>query len=202
MSEHELTGIPVFDANGQIGRVVAETDPQGIGHPSDLWIKLDGEERPIRIPQDQINEATPERVSLAISRDQLLGGEQTIRVPLHEEVLAVTTHVAERGRVRIHKTVETVPHEETVSVGRDEVSVERVSVGRIVDRAPAPRWEGETLIVPLVDEVLVVEKRLRVREELRITRTRVAEQRTVREDLRREVADIETTGETGIARSG
>ena len=122
-------------------------------------------------------------------------GDQSIRVPLHEEVLHATTRDVERGKVLIHKTVETVPSARQVTVGREDVAVERVPVDQLVDQAPAPRWEGDTLIVPLVEEVLVVTKRLRVREELRVTRRRTEAQQTVRDELRREVADIETTGE-------
>jgi uncharacterized protein (TIGR02271 family) len=132
----------------------------------------------------------------------LLGDNHTVTVPLHEEVLSATTREIERGRVRVHKRVETAPHEETMMLGREEVSVERVPVGEIVDLAPEPRWEGDTLIVPLVEEVLFVEKRLRVTEELRVTRTRVEEQRMVREDLRHEVADVEITGDIDVTGPG
>lgn len=127
--------------------------------------------------------------------DPARADEQSVTVALHEEELHATTHEVVRGRARLHKTVEVSPHEETVTVGHDEVSVERVPVGELVDHAPEPRWEGDTLIVPLVEEVLVVEKRLRVREELRITRAHVAEQQTVRDALRREVARIAWEGE-------
>jgi stress response protein YsnF len=36
--------------------------------------------------------------------------------------------------------------------------------------APATRYEGDTLVVPVLEEVLVVERRVRIKEELRITR--------------------------------
>lgn len=198
MDDRDLRGVPVFDASGEIGRVVEATGAQDAGPPGDLWVQLSGQDQPILISPAQIREATPDRVTLALSRDQLLDGRQTIRVPLHQEVLHATTHAVERGKVRIHKTVETVPYEQQVPVGREDVSVERVPVGQIVEQAPAPRWEGDTLIIPLVDEVLVVAKRLRVREELRITRTRAEEPQTVRADLQREVAQVETSGETSL----
>lgn len=188
-------GTPVFDATGQIGHVVALTDAPAAGQPGELWVQLTGAAQPVRVPADQIQEATPDRVTLAVVRDQLFGGDQPMRIPLHEEVLEATTRPVERGTVRIHKTVETEPVERQVTVGREDVAVERVPVDQLVDQAPAPRWEGDTLIIPLVEEVLVVTKRLRVREELRVTRTRSEAPQTVREELRREVADIETTGE-------
>ena len=74
-----------------------------------------------------------------------------------------------------------------------ERSSERVSVNRVVDAANIPgiRQEGSTIIVPVLEEILVVEKRTFVKEELRITSTR----REVREPekfvLRSEEVSVE-----------
>jgi hypothetical protein len=55
---------------------------------------------------------------------------------------------------------------------REGYSIERVQIDRIVAEPPVQRQEGDTLILPVVEEVLVVEKRLMLREEIRITRRR------------------------------
>ena len=115
-------------------------------------------------------------------------------ISLAAEELVARTRDVEKGRVIVRKRVETIPHEQTVDVEHDEVDVDRVTVSRDVDEMPSVRHEGDTMIVPVVEEVLVVEKRLRVVEELRVTKRRVREETTIREDLRREVADIETEG--------
>lgn len=199
MDELELAGAPVYDETGnEIGRVTDVSDAEGGARSEGLWIRLDGEERPVHVSRDMVREGRPERVTLGVSRQSLIDDDRTVTVPLHEEVLDATTREVERGRVRVRTRVETVPHEATVNVTREDVSVERVPVGQIVDRAPEPRWEGDTLIVPLVEEVLFIEKRLQVREELRITRNRAGEQRTIREDLRREAADVETSGDIDV----
>jgi len=70
----------------------------------------------------------------------------------------------------------------------EDVQVERVAINQPVTAAPQVRQEGDTLIIPVVDEVLVVEKRLILKEELRITRrhTTVRDPQTVtlqREDV-------------------
>jgi len=58
------------------------------------------------------------------------------------------------------------------------VAIEHVPINKIWEGpAPAPRYEEGVLIVPLVEEVLVVEKRLILKEELHISRV----QRTVHE---------------------
>lgn len=55
---------------------------------------------------------------------------------------------------------------------REDCEVERVPIRRMIDRPAEIRHEGDTLIVPLMEEVLVVEKRLMLREELHIKRRR------------------------------
>ena len=47
-----------------------------------------------------------------------------------------------------------------------------MSIKRIVDQPAEIRQDGDTLIIPLMEEVLVVEKRLMLREELHIKRRR------------------------------
>jgi hypothetical protein len=75
---------------------------------------------------------------------------------------------------------------------REDCEIERVTVRRLLDRPAETRQEGDTLIVPLMEEVWVVEKRLLLREELRITRRKnqVADSHT--RALRRE--DLEKAG--------
>jgi len=68
--------------------------------------------------------------------------------------------------------VTTQPYKIEETLLHDEVVVERVAVDAIVSltEAPSPRHVGDTLIVPILEEILVVERRLRVKEEIRITR--------------------------------
>jgi hypothetical protein len=72
----------------------------------------------------------------------------------------------------------------------EQASVERIAVNRIVDAYPQVREEGETTIVPVVEEVLVVQKRLMLKEEVRITRKRVQ----MREPRRLMVEDADVRG--------
>jgi stress response protein YsnF len=61
-----------------------------------------------------------------------------------------------------------------------------VPVGRFVEAAPAIRQVGDTTVYPAVEEVVVVKKRLRLLEEVRVTQRQVT--RHVRDEvmLRRE----------------
>ncbi len=90
-------------------------------------------------------------------------------IPLAEETMTVGKREVETGRVRFR--TEVTERTETVDqpLLRTEVSTRRVEVNQFVDTAPAVRYEGDTMIVPILEEVLVVEKRLRVKEEVYIT---------------------------------
>ena len=126
--------------------------------------------------------------------------QQGVRIPVVEEQLEVGTRVVDTGRgVRIHKTVS----ENLVTVderlAHDEVEVRHVPVDRIVtlEDAPATRHEGDTLVVPVLEEVLVVERRVRIKEELHITRIQREETHREAVVLKAEQVSIERFDESG-----
>jgi uncharacterized protein (TIGR02271 family) len=112
-------------------------------------------------------------------------------VPVLEEVLDVHTSPVKTGLVRIRKIVHA--HEEIVEppLLRDEVIIERVPINRIVEGPMATRSEAETLIIPVLEEILVIEKRLLLKEEVRITTRRVETRAPQRVMLRREEVTVE-----------
>jgi len=116
---------------------------------------------------------------------------ERLTIALHEETLEPRLRDVETGRIRIHKRIEDVPTELLVDAARDEVTIERVAVDRPVEHAPEPRQEGDTFVIPVVEEVIVTETRLVLREEIRITRHRVTDQLPVRTTLRKERVEID-----------
>jgi uncharacterized protein (TIGR02271 family) len=123
---------------------------------------------------------------------RLLSGERIV-IPVLAETLSVGRRLVETGGgVRVTKHVHERAEVIEEPLLREDVTVERVPVNQSVDGTPpSQRQEGDTLILPILEEILVVEKRLLLREEVRITRQR----RTVREPqtvtLREEVAEVE-----------
>ena len=101
--------------------------------------------------------------------------DDTRVIPVLEETLDIQKRRVETGVVRITKLVH--EREEVVNVPRmhEDVTVERVTLNRLVDAPVAVRQEGDTLIIPVLEEVVVMEKRLRVKEEIRITTRRIEE---------------------------
>lgn len=121
--------------------------------------------------------------------EKVAGGE--IVVPVLAEQLEVGMRSVERERVRVTTSVGTREELVDVPLVQEELVVERVPVGRVVDAISSPREEGDTLIVPVYEEVLVVEKRILLKEEVRITRTRREQQHREQVTLRHEEVAVE-----------
>jgi len=108
-------------------------------------------------------------------------GSDDERIALAEEQLEVGTREVDRGRVRIRTKVDTREELVEAALRQDDVSVERVPIGRLLDAVPAVREEDGVLIVPVLEERLVVTKQLFLKEEVRVSsRTRL---QTVRQPV-------------------
>ena len=117
---------------------------------------------------------------------------ESVTVPVIEEQVRVDVQEEITGKVRISKSVTT----ETVSVEapytQENVTVERVAVNEYVDDAiPSVRYEGDTMIVPVLQEVLV--KRTLLVEELRVTKVREQASENEEITLRKETVNVERT---------
>lgn len=117
---------------------------------------------------------------------------EDVVIPVLSEQLDVSTRWVEQGSgVRVRKEIEEREELVDLPLAREQVDVERVAIGRPLEEPVGVRYEGDTLIVPVVEEVIVVEKRLVLKEELRITRRRSEHRDPRRVTLRREVPHIE-----------
>ena len=117
--------------------------------------------------------------------------EQTEIVPIVEERLRVDKVERDQSRVVIRiKVSERTEYAELDLQGK-AVVVERTPINRVVDAAPSVRREGDTLVVPVIEEIMVVEKRLLLKEEVRVRQEPVT--RHVREFvvLRSEEASVD-----------
>jgi uncharacterized protein (TIGR02271 family) len=113
-------------------------------------------------------------------------------IPVIEEVLDVQKRRVETGGVRINKKVSEREERIDEPVWQEEVDVRRVAINRVVDGpVPESRIEGDVMIVPVLEEVVVVKKQLVLKEELHITRRRIVERDSRTVTLRREEATVE-----------
>ena len=114
-----------------------------------------------------------------------------IRIPVIHEKLIADKKSIETGKVLISKKVV----KETSSIDQkliaEQVVINRKEINQYVDAAPpAVRQEGDVTIISVVKEVLVVEKKLMLVEEIHVTKqkTEVNEHQEI--TLRREQVDI------------
>ena len=90
------------------------------------------------------------------------------RIEVAEERVRVTTRPVANATVQVHLTTEEVEETVRATLRGRRASVQRVPMDRELSETPAVRQEGDVIIVPVVEEILVVERRLRLREEIHL----------------------------------
>jgi uncharacterized protein (TIGR02271 family) len=139
----------------------------------------------------------PTREVVEVDRDVAEVDEEGRTLELREERLRARKELQEVGEVRVRREVEEVPGRLEVEAFREEVEVEHVPVGRVVDRRQDP-WEEEgVLVVPIYEEQLVVSKRLVMREQIRVRRVGTTEKQLFEDKLLKERAVVEDPENTG-----
>ena len=114
-----------------------------------------------------------------------------IVVPLIAEEISISKKVVETGGIRVHKTVSETVQQINEPIIREHLDVERVEINQFVETAPAIRYEGDVMIVPVLEEVVVTQKRLLLREEVRFTKRREEIANVQEVTLRREEINLE-----------
>lgn len=120
--------------------------------------------------------------------------QEVAAIPLVEERVSVTKREVETGRFRVRVGVEERHETIPVELSHDEVEIERVPVNRNVTQLPSVRLEGSTTIIPVVEEVVVVEKRLVLVEEIHVRRKTSVATEQIPVTIRSEQAQIERSG--------
>jgi uncharacterized protein (TIGR02271 family) len=142
-------------------------------------------------PEADEQKATPERPESVGAPGPAEAPDDPNTLRLLGEEVSFGKERVETGRVRVR--VVTREHEEAVDVPltRERVEVERVAIGRDIEAIPPRRQEGDTLVVPVVEEVIVVRRKLVLKEEVRLKLVRSTEQHRENVILRRQEAVIE-----------
>jgi uncharacterized protein (TIGR02271 family) len=111
-------------------------------------------------------------------------------VPVIEEELSTGTRQVTTGAVRVEKRVEKRVRRVTAPALHEEVEIRRVPINRVVTEAPKSRRQGNTVIVPVVEEELVVTKRLVLKEEIHLIKKRMKDRVVKEVELGRERATV------------
>lgn len=128
-----------------------------------------------------------------------MGTPKAVVIPVVEEQLEIGKREVETGRLRLQKRVSELEQTVDEPLFADEITIERVSINRFIDE-PTPRRievedEGETTVIPLFEERIVVQKRLFLREEVRITKRRIERRAPQIVTVRREEVTVERAGD-------
>jgi stress response protein YsnF len=146
----------------------------------------------IEVPFELLEHHDDGGYSMAARWRDVIGADHSRVVPVIAERVVTKVREVPTQHVRVRRRV--VEEEKVVEtpIMRERIEVQRLPMDTLVERAPEPRWDGDTMIVPCVEEVIVIERRLRVREELRIRviRERKVDRQTV--VLRRHEVDVES----------
>jgi uncharacterized protein (TIGR02271 family) len=135
-----------------------------------------------------------------VRREADTASQKEAELELREERLTARKQMEQVGEVDFRKEIEEVPGRLEVEAHREEVHVEHVPVDKVVREKVDPWEEGDTLVVPVYEEQLVVVKRLVMREQIRIRRVGTTEIRLVEDTLRRERLRIVERGTSGQVR--
>src|SRR5215217_9273961 len=94
--------------------------------------------------------------------------EHEERVPLAEEVLRVGKQEVSAGKVRVHTVVHTEEKFVRETLEQHTVEVTRIPKNEVLDVVPTVRTENGVVIVPVFEEVVIVETKLVLKEEVHL----------------------------------
>ena len=135
--------------------------------------------------QERLRSAAPMNASTAGT------AAEELVLPVVAEELAVGRREVETGRVRVTKVVHEQQEEIETLLQRDEVDVERIPVNEYVEATARIEYDDDRVVIPIYEEVVVVEKRLLLKEKLVLTRRQVQDRQVQPVTRRAEEAIVE-----------
>jgi len=185
----------VIDSTGRQG-VVESGSLGSMARNAQVLIRFENMQ-PITVPVEMLALRTDGRYDLPLNAAELTakanqdGKNQPMVFPIIEEEVVINKRQVETGKVRIKKVVQEKQELVDIPLLHEEVEIKRVPINRPVDSPIAVRQEGDTLILSLLEEVLVVKKQLLLKEELHIITKRSEHHQPEQVTLRREEVTVE-----------
>ena len=175
------------------GQEAIPAEEPGTRLPSARWLSLTlrgSMADPVPNPSTRLDD----QEQVPVLDDALRSTPRTVAeeaIPVVEETATVGKRQVVTGRVRVQTMTDTIEEVTQATVQRESVEVTRVPIDRVVETAPEIRTEGDVTILPVVEEVLVVEKRLVLKEEVHIRRRATSKTVEVPVTLRKQRAVVE-----------
>ena len=128
------------------------------------------------------------------------------KVPIVEEELQATKTLKETGRLNIRKVVHTELRHFTIPVMREEVRIERTPVAEGTSVADLTKgqelFQEESISIPVREEEVTISKRPVVKEEIRIKKEQVFDQKEVQGQVKKEDLEIKEEGRIPKKKAG
>jgi uncharacterized protein (TIGR02271 family) len=124
------------------------------------------------------------------------GENETIKVV--EEQLTVDKSVVTTGSLHVRKRLEETVEPIVMLLANETYTIERFPKNELVEKAPDPiRNEGDRIIVSVMEERVVVEKKLFLVEEIHLVKNNQTSEYRDEVKLKREVVDVERKSHPG-----
>lgn len=200
-------GMHVVAEDGPLGSVasVPRVDTDDTTSQNDIIVLANqenagpGVEEFLRVPRTMIDRVDHDAMYLNVDRrsvprasaavtatHRLKNSGSKLTIQAWEEVVDVQPRVVELGHLRVQKKIDEYLDEQTVRLRQDDVQVERVPIDEVVPEYIEPYMDGDVYVVPVIEEEVIIQRRLRLKEELRVHRNVVERDETVQTPFRRE----------------
>lgn len=137
----------------------------------------------------------PSGTSVGPAGAESVDEDLVLNMPIAHEELVVRKEPVVLGTIRVHKGVESEEQHVTVPVWHEEAILEHIPPDQYDRKAYTNPNE---VIIPIVEERLIVRKQIVVKEYLRIRKTLISQPDEVRETVRRETVSVTELRQEGI----
>ena len=93
-------------------------------------------------------------------------------VPIYQEDASVSKRRMVTGRVKVSRVTRQSEKLLTQTLAQQQVKIDRIPIGKLIKAAPKIRKVGDAIVIPIVEEIPVVEHRLVLIEEVWVRRIR------------------------------
>lgn len=132
-----------------------------------------------------------EEFEISGQSEEFIAQDSKITIPILEEEIKVTKKVVDTGVVNISKTIGESTEYLDIPLSNEEIVVNRIPKNEIIDIMPAAsRYEGDIMIIPVLKEVAVIEKRIMLVEEIHVTKIKTEKTETHEVTVRKEEVNI------------
>ncbi|HWE60559.1 MAG TPA: YsnF/AvaK domain-containing protein [Chloroflexota bacterium] len=207
--QHRVDLSPGMRVHGTDGAIGTVEDVHRAGDAA-LLVRSEADDRLYRIPLSLVSTVKPsasppvvvldvrlqevhrysvgDGATVADAADQASATE--LRIPVHTEQLVAEKRPIMRGMVHLHKGVETIEQTMQVPVAYEEAVIERIAPEEFRPDEPG---DPDVIVIPVYEEQLVVEKRMVLKEYVRVRKQRREAQQTITDTVRREFVEVTET---------